>query len=182
MAQSFSAPIVRAADGSDVPAVLALLDRAAEWLLAHGRVGQWGSGRQSTNPHRLAQARTWPELDFFVAEAGGVVIGTLILADRPAWNAPPAGEPERYVRLLVSDPAWAGRGVGARLLERARAVAMEAGIRLLRLDCWAGGDGKLVSYYQAQGFTLTQRFTRTGSDGQPWAGALLEQRLGWDVA
>src|SRR4051794_24490584 len=115
MVQSFSAAsIVRAADASDVPAVLALLDRSAQWLLAQGRGGQWGSGPQSTNPHRLAQARTWPELDFFVAEEGGVVIGTLVLADQPASNAPSAGEPERYVRLLVSDPAWAGRGVGVR--------------------------------------------------------------------
>lgn len=51
------------------------------------------------------------------------------------------------------------------------------GVRLLRLDCWAGGDGKLVAYYQGQGFTLSQRLTGTGSDGQPWTGALLQQRL-----
>ncbi|MGP4095482.1 hypothetical protein [Nonomuraea sp. KM90] len=31
----------------------------------------------------------------------------------------PAGEPERYVRLLISDRRYAGRGIGATLLAHA---------------------------------------------------------------
>jgi hypothetical protein len=29
----------------------------------------------------------------------------------------------------------------------------------LRVDCWAGGEGALVRYYEAAGFTATTRFT-----------------------
>jgi hypothetical protein len=39
------------------------------------------------------------------------------------------------------------------------------------VDCWAGGDGSLVRYYQAAGLTATVRF-QVGE----WEGQVLEQR------
>jgi GNAT superfamily N-acetyltransferase len=84
----------------------------------------------------------------------------------------PASEPELYVHLLLADPARRGAGVGAQLLEHAREEAFERGIELLRVDCWAGGDGRLIAYYEAQGFTRTATF-----DADGWPGQVLEQRL-----
>jgi GNAT superfamily N-acetyltransferase len=76
-----------------------------------------------------------------------------------------------YVLLLVTSRAHAGRGVGAALLRHAHAEAAQQGATRLRVDCWAGGDGTLVRYYQAAGFTATTRFT-VGT----WEGQVLELR------
>jgi hypothetical protein len=47
-----------------------------------------------------------------------------------------------------------------------------AGVRLLRVDCWAGGGGELVAFYERHGFTPTETF-RSGS----WPGQVLAQRV-----
>lgn len=47
---------------------------------------------------------------------------------------------------------------------------------LLRLDCYAGGDGALVRYYESVGFEQVTRFT-VELFGAPYTGCLLEQRL-----
>ena len=57
-------------------------------------------------------------------------------------------------------------------LERASAEAAEQGIALVRVDCYAGDDGRLVKYYESQGFTRTETF-RVGE----WPGQILETRL-----
>lgn len=41
---------VRPGGRADVDAVLGLLDRATEWLVALGRTDQWGTGLHSSNP------------------------------------------------------------------------------------------------------------------------------------
>jgi hypothetical protein len=58
-------------------------------------------------------------------------------------------------------------------LDHARADCLARDLTLLRVDCRAGGQGKLVRYYESAGFTPTQSFDREG-----WPGQLLVQRLG----
>jgi hypothetical protein len=60
--------------------------------------------------------------------------------------------------------------------EHARAVARQRGAGLLRLDCYAGGDGALVAYYESVGFQQVVRFT-VEILGTPYTGCLLQQRL-----
>lgn len=43
---------------------------------------------------------------------------------------------------------------------------------LLRVDCFAGGEGRLVEYYEARGFTPTETFV-VGD----WPGQVLERRV-----
>lgn len=38
-----------------VPAVLEILDTTVEWLVSHGRSGQWGEAPFSQNPKRADQ-------------------------------------------------------------------------------------------------------------------------------
>ncbi|MGN9847028.1 GNAT family N-acetyltransferase [Nonomuraea sp. H19] len=61
-------------------------------------------------------------------------------------------------RPLVVDRCHAEQGVGRILLERAYAEAIERGIGPIRLDCWAGGDQRLIRYYERAGFVRTERF------------------------
>lgn len=166
---------IRTGTPDDVAAALALLDRATAWLVAQGRTGQWGTEPQSTNPFRIRMLND-------IALDGGLhlacvddqVAGMLAIAAPPS-HIPPAGEPEVYVRLLVTDRERAGQGLGSRLLDHARHLARERGVDLLRLDCYAGGDQALVRYYERQGFSRTEAFSVDRPDG-PWPGQVLAQR------
>lgn len=156
----------------DVDAVLALLDGATAWLVDVGRAGQWGTESASSNPRRIAQVSEWAETGrLHLAHLDGQVAGALAVGDAMPY-VPAATEPELYVNLLVTGRAYAGRGVGARLLDHARAIACERGAHQLRVDCYAGDDRALVRYYERQGFTATDPF----AVGE-WPGQLLVQRL-----
>ncbi|NJC72474.1 GNAT family N-acetyltransferase [Planosporangium thailandense] len=182
---------IRPGGPGDVPSVLALLDRATEWLVANGRIDQWGTEPHSTNPRRVAQVTASAHAgELWIAEADRQPVGALPLGALPAGALPlgalsvgaalpyvPAvDEPELYVQLLVTDRSAAGQGVGAALLDHARTIAREQGVALLRVDCFAGGDGSLVRYYERQGFTRAEPFTVTVGD-TPWPGQVLAQRL-----
>jgi hypothetical protein len=62
------------------------------------------------------------------------------------------------------------------LLRHAKATADRTGVSLLRLDCYAGGAGALVRYYESVGFEQVTRFT-VELFGKSYTGCLLEQRL-----
>ncbi|MFI7602415.1 GNAT family N-acetyltransferase [Actinoplanes sp. NPDC049681] len=152
------------------------MDGAVEWLVAGGRTRQWGTDPYSADPRRVAVITGLASGgNLYVAVSGGIVAGALGLGPAPSY-VPPAVEPELYIQLLVTDRAWAGRGIGGRLLEHARTIARAAGVRLLRLDCYAAPDRALVRYYEQQGFTATDSFEVEGPSG-PWPGQVLEQRL-----
>ena len=63
------------------------------------------------------------------------------------------------------------------LLDHARELAREAGVGLLRVDCFAGGDGALVRYYEKQGFTRDVEFAVPRVNDSDWPGQVLVQRL-----
>jgi GNAT superfamily N-acetyltransferase len=168
--------MIRRAGRDDVPVVLNLLDGATEWLVARGRTDQWGTRMHSTSPPRVAQITGFAEEGgLWVGEADGRLVGALAVGTAPP-HIPPADEPELYVRLLVSERASAGQNIGGELLDHARDLAREAGVSLLRVDCFAGGDGALVRYYERQGFTRTETFTEV-SGSEEWRGQVLAQHL-----
>ncbi|KAF4768723.1 hypothetical protein N7455_012260 [Penicillium solitum] len=182
-----------------VQPVLHLLDTAVQWLVSHGRTGQWGAAPFSENPQRSEQLREFATtghglwLAIKVAnnipilpqnqisntkpqtmnrEALGVIVGALAIGDRVPYVTP-VPEPELYVRLLVTDRQCAGNQIGKRLLDHARDLASKAEVSLLRVDCYAGGDGKLIQYYESQGF---KRFESLNTEGE-WPCQVLAQRL-----
>jgi GNAT superfamily N-acetyltransferase len=169
--------MIRRAGRDDVPAVLALLDGATEWLVARGRTGQWGTARHSTSPRRVSQVTGFAEDGgLWVAQTNDRIIGALAVGTA-LDHVPPATEPELYVRLLVSDRACAGQNIGGVLLDHARDLARGAGVHLLRVDCFAGGDGALVRYYERQGFTRDVAFAVPRVNEPDWPGQVLAQRL-----
>ncbi|MFJ6941167.1 GNAT family N-acetyltransferase [Streptomyces sp. NPDC101132] len=167
---------IRPGGPDDAPALLDMLDGAVAWMNARGNTEQWGTTPYSQKPGGPARVlRYTTENAPFVAERDGTPVGVLVLdsGPSPAMPVPPAGEPERYVRLLVTDRAHAGRGIGAALLARAAEETRRAGVDLLRVDCWAGGGGELVAWYRRNGFTPAGSFD---SDG--WPGQVLARRVG----
>ncbi|MFB9447568.1 GNAT family N-acetyltransferase [Dactylosporangium vinaceum] len=169
---------IRAGAMDDIPAVLGLLDAATEWLVARGRTGQWGTEPHSGDPRRRAQLAAWvPPGHLHIAELDGRPVGALVVGAAPA-HVPAAGEPELYVELLVTSRGHAGHGLGGDLLDHARVLALGRGLRLLRVDCYAGGDRALVGWYERQGFRATDAFAVTRPDGTQWPGQVLAQELG----
>jgi GNAT superfamily N-acetyltransferase len=99
------------------------------------------------------------------------IVGALTVGQANPY-VQPATEPELYVLFLASDRASSGKGIGTLLLEKARTLARKAGVSVVRLDCYAGGSGGLVRYYESQGFERAETFEIKG-----WPGQVLVQRL-----
>lgn len=162
----------------DAGTVLRLLDSATAWLAARGRTGQWGTEAASGDPRRIAQADTWATGGgLYLAVLDGTAVGALVVGEATAY-VPPATEPELYVNLLVTDRAYAGHGIGARLLAYAEELARDRGLDLLRVDCYGGDDRALVRFYEGCGFTATDAFTVERPGHAPWPGQVLARRLG----
>ena len=163
---------VRRGGPDDAAGVIALFDEAVEWLVARGQTGQWGTEPLSRNERMVARVRDWAAGDgLWMAEIDGRVAGALVVGVRPE-HVRPVDEPELYVELLLSSRALAGRGIGARLIAHAVVLAREAGVPLLRVDCWAGAPS-LVAFYERQGFVRDGTFDVGG-----WIGQVFRMRLG----
>lgn len=133
---------IRAGAPADAPAILGMLDAAVAWMNERGNTEQWGTIPYSRRPDGVARVERYTtENTPYIAELDGTPVGALVLDSGPSPQMPiaPAGEPERYVRLLVSDRRHAGRGIGAALLAHVAEETRRADVRLLRVDCWAGG-------------------------------------------
>jgi len=169
---------IRAGTPEDVGAVLKLLDGAVEWLVAQGRTAQWGAEPWSTQPSLVQRVVGRAERgELRIAELDGGVAGAVAVSEEAGDYVSPAGEPELYVSMMVTERRFKGRGVGAALLAEARAEALRRGLPLLRVDCYRGDDRKLVAFYRGQGFTEVGPFTVRLKDGRDWPGMLLAQRL-----
>ncbi|MGP3959563.1 GNAT family N-acetyltransferase [Nonomuraea sp. 3N208] len=156
----------------DVATVLAMFDSAVAWLTAQGRTGQWGSRPFTGDPRRTQQVTRW-------AAGGGMRIAHIdgtpagCIAVGPAHDyVSPALEPELYVQALVTDRRYTGHRIGRTLLDWAAQEGRARGVALLRVDCYAGDDGRLVAYYESCGFTRAEPF----AVGE-WPGMLLHRRL-----
>ncbi|WP_405538157.1 GNAT family N-acetyltransferase [Streptomyces antimycoticus] len=166
---------VRPGSLADAPVILDMLDSAVAWMNARGNTEQWGTTPYSQKTGGVARVQRYTtENAPYIAELDGTPVGAMVLDSGPSPQVPiaPAGEPERYVRLLVSDRQRAGLGIGAALLAHAVEETRRAGVGLLRVDCWAGGGGELVAFYERNGFTATDRFL-SGA----WPGQVLARRV-----
>jgi GNAT superfamily N-acetyltransferase len=166
--------ILRPGRVDDEEPLLDLFDEAVLWLTERGLSGQWGSrpwSERADAKERVARLARSPGLT--VAEVDGSLVGALDVTEESPWYAPVTDEPGLYVMILLTSRRFIGQGIGTALLDHARADCLARDLTLLRVDCWAGGQGQLVRYYESAGFTPTQSFDREG-----WPGQLLVQRLG----
>jgi GNAT superfamily N-acetyltransferase len=165
---------IRTGDESDLATVMSLMDEAVAWMVERGNTEQWGTEPMSEQPDRVNHMRGMISTgDLWIAELDGEPAGAMILADHPMPYVEPVDEPELYVKLLVSSRRHAGNKIGDQLLAKAKSQAADKGVSLMRVDCYAGGTGDLVRYYERNGFERTTTF-RTIKN---WPGQVLAQRL-----
>jgi GNAT superfamily N-acetyltransferase len=117
----------------------------AHWGYEREMVREWADGLDLT-----PGSPRWPEL--YVADAEGEVVGWVGLL--------PAGALCVLDDLWV-DPAWIGRGVGARLFRFAMARARELGAQRME---W-GSDPNAVGFYERMG--AHQLGEQMGAWGRP---------------
>lgn len=158
----------RAGSSEDTDAVLALFDANVAWLVERGREAQWGSEPWSASPKLRGMVRDLlSDGVVTIAEIDGEVVGASVVTDHPMPYVPPLDVPERYLELLIASPTHRGQGIGHHLIERARALTVADGIEIMRVDCWSGGDRRLVAYYAGEGFTPTEEIeVRPGTSVQ----------------
>jgi GNAT superfamily N-acetyltransferase len=156
---------IRQGSMRDFDAVLGLLDEAVEWLVARDQTGQWGSVPFSQLEDRRERMREIvADGDLHLALLDEDIVGALVVGDRPA-HVSAVDRPELYIDLLVTSRRHSGEGIGSRLIDAAISLAREAGVDLLRVDCWAGAP-TLVAWYERQGFVPSDIFELRGWRGQ----------------
>jgi GNAT superfamily N-acetyltransferase len=162
---------------ADFDAVMRLMDDAVAWLAGQGRTGQWGSDAFTASEKRVEHMRGEVEAnDLWMAEIDAGPVGAMLLGETPMPYVSPVEERELYLHLLVTGRRHVGAGIGRALVAQARAVAAERGIDLIRVDCYAGDDRKLVTAYERLGFTPTEPFTVELPD-RDWPGQVLAMRV-----
>jgi GNAT superfamily N-acetyltransferase len=164
---------LRHGGAEDAPRLLALFDDVVAWLVARDQTAQWGAEPFSARPSQAARVHAWAAsggLWFALPAAGTETAGAIVLGEAPDY-VPAPDRPEVYVEVLLTAPAWRGRGVGARLIEHAVAVGRERTAAQLRVDCWDGVRA-LPSQYERLGFTRVGSFN-VGD----WPGAILVRSL-----
>ncbi|MET4575399.1 GNAT family N-acetyltransferase [Ottowia thiooxydans] len=165
--------VIRRATSVDAPAVLKVFDEVIAWFVQMGNKEQWGSEPWSASPRRIQlveDACALPEAWVAQDERGRLLAALVLGAAQP--YVPPATEPEIYVRVLVASRDDRARGIGRRLLAFADNRARAAGVQRLRVDCYGGGTGALVRFYESCGY---ERMTTFSVDG--WPGQLLGRSL-----
>jgi protein-tyrosine phosphatase len=145
--------LIRRAQTEDAPAIVALREAAAQWLLARG-IAQWQSGEVSAQDVHgwLATGR------LYVAEQAGHLVGVVRVAwsDPAVWGpveADPRSDDAGYIHALIAARSVAGQGVGRDLLRHAETVIAATGRPLARLDCVAS-NAALIGYYSLGGYTV----------------------------
>lgn len=133
--------------------ILELIDSVREWLRTIG-TDQWkapwpnANGRSERILAALQAGRTWVVLD------GPRLAATVTVSpnDHNIWPPENRRDPAVYVRRLVVSRDYAGRGLGAQLLDWAGLRgAREHGARRVRVDLWTTNT-RLHDYYRGQGF------------------------------
>lgn len=158
----------------ELPIVIGLVDEAVKWL---GRVKDtdqwarpWPSPELSTARLRrfIRAGATWIAWD---DDTPAATITMQSRADPRLWTRQERDELAVYVHRLIVSRHYAGRGLGAGLLDWAAGRAARSyGARWVRVDVWTTNK-ELHEYYQRQGFTLV----RIRSDLEYPSGALFQR-------
>jgi GNAT superfamily N-acetyltransferase len=138
----------------DEQRLLELFDEAVRWLVERGQPEQWGSEPWSgSERHREFVADLARHEGFVVAVEDGEVVGATVVGE-PMPYAPPPREPELYLRLLITSRRHRGRDLGGLLVENVLQAARDAGVGLVRVDCYASPG--LIAWYERHGFVGTE--------------------------
>jgi GNAT superfamily N-acetyltransferase len=152
---------LRLAAPGDLDDVRGLVRDAAQWLRKSKDTDQWehpwpdAAGQRERILNDLLEGKTWILWD------GGTVAATITVDteepltqhEQPVWPAHKRHAPALYVRRVIVSRRYAGRKLGAALIDWAADVAeRDYGAALIRVDVWTT-NAELHAYYERQRFT-----------------------------
>lgn len=84
-----------------------------------------------------------------------------------------------FIDVLISDYRTGPKrkGSGLALLNHVKALASKEGKRTIYMDCFRGGTGRLIEYYEQQGFRVVGDFEFQQANGSTWPGRVLRLDL-----
>jgi len=174
---------LRLANEGDLDGTENLAASAVAWLRSK-RTDQWqrpgpdDTARNARVRAALAAGKTWVLLDGRTHVAVITVDWQAVTPGLPAlWNDGERAEPAVYDHRMavLRDPAYAGRGLGKRLLDWTGRLAADAyGARYVRLDAWTT-NSDLHRYYKSIDFDMKRTYDEE-TIGCP-SGALFEKPL-----
>jgi len=146
---------IRPAVPGDMTAILGLIKTAAQWLQESKGTDQWARPwpNQAARDDRVAQGiehgLTW------MVEDNGSLAGTVTCREQGTgilWTAEELRDPAVYVSRLIVSRSYAGRGIGAALIDWAGLRGIqERDANWIRVDVWTK-NWALHDYYKSQGF------------------------------
>jgi GNAT superfamily N-acetyltransferase len=146
---------------ADAAAIAALRSAAAQRLTREHGHGHW-----SRDTAERGVARAIATSRVLVARTGGDLVGTVRLATKKPWAIDAAFfTPVRrplYLHDMAVDPEHQRRGIGRRLLERARAEASSWPADAMRLDAYDAPAGA-GEFYARCGWAERGRVTFRGT-------------------
>jgi GNAT superfamily N-acetyltransferase len=153
--------VLRPATPGDLGEIRGLTREAAEWLRRNKDTDQWATpwpdlaGQIERIRNDLLKGKVWLVWDG-TATAATITVdtqGPLALNEQPVWPADKLRESALYVRRVIVRRRYAGRGLGAALLDWAADVARrDYEAALIRVDVWTT-NRDLHAYYKGQRFT-----------------------------
>jgi GNAT superfamily N-acetyltransferase len=152
--------VLRPAVPGDLGEIRELVRQAAEWLRKSKDTDQWETpwpdpaGQVERIQNDLLEGKVWLVWHGTVTAATITVDtqGPLALNNQPVWPADKSREPALYVRRVIVRRSYAGRGLGAALLDWAADVARrDHEAALIRIDVWTT-NRDLHAYYERQHF------------------------------
>ncbi len=139
-----SSLVFRQLRDADVDSAVAILNTAAEWLLARG-IRQW----TTTYPRELYQRSQERGENFGLFEDGRLVAIVTVTTAPPEWQVELSGHDVRWMTKLAVAADCHGRGLGRRLVHDALEQLRREGAPRVWLDC---RNGPLVAFYESLGF------------------------------
>jgi N-acetylglutamate synthase-like GNAT family acetyltransferase len=169
---------IRAAQKDDIPAIEALIERSVHGLMA-GHLSP--AQRQVALGTVLGVDRQLiADGTYYVVEDAGAVVGAGGWSRRATLYGVPTGEPRALdpareparIRAMFIDPAWARRGLGRAILDRAEADARAAGFETVELMATPTG----IEFYARNGYAGEDAPIPL-PDGSEMAGRVMRKRL-----
>ena len=146
---------IRRATADDFESIVALIRASANWLGRYKGTDQWAKpwpdevNRDERIRQGIKDDRTW------IVEDNGALVATITyreFGNDMLWTPGELRDPAVYISRLIVDRAYAGRRIGASLIDWAgRRGWQEWGARWIRLDVWTNNYG-LHRYYRSLGF------------------------------
>jgi GNAT superfamily N-acetyltransferase len=154
--------VLYVAGSEDFPEVAGLVREAADWLWRKG-TDQWQKPWPDEAAHQRRIRDDLLKDKTRLLRDGESIVATITIdtdgpmaKDHQVWPSGKNSKPAVYVRRIVVSRRYAGRGLGAALLDWAAETAeTEYRAELMRIDVWTTNE-TLHAYYEGQHFVRCQ--------------------------